>query len=433
MTSSAHRPLSDWIADLIATPTPHLGTVNGGLERQDARSMARFADGWERTGVEFPGDGGTPAFALGLRTTDGEEVVVELDDYGRPLPIDVEGVALIREVEEHWPVVRLTPEQASTLTRQPVAVRFAVLHRLVTEGAPGPRIFHTLPWERVDAFVERLLASLTPGAQTAPDWDWLGHWFSPAVSGLAGSLDQLGQGISDDDESMIRVASTALCNALSTADVERIPESTATGLVTLIDELSRRNPFLRHTADLARGRLTRAKTARHYWLETRDLLTKAAASDTATPQVVEVGDEDALMVQTTTSREGRLTVTATFPLPSGTDSDRIERTYGGVFLPLTYRLDEGDRTYWIVLRQRAKTVSGDVILDARFGRLDADAAPVGVDELGKVPPSELVSSIDAADVAGRREWNKLADRVPPSHAIAEAVRLWAARLEDHDD
>lgn len=135
--TAVHRPLSAWVSHLDGTT---LEPVNDGQDRSDARGFAHFATGWARTTAPW---GGTLALAL----TDGDATVVELDDYGRPIPVTLRIAREVERLERDWPNAH---PDAHSLAGASLPLRYWLMQRLATEGDPPDEAFAVLPWSLLD-------------------------------------------------------------------------------------------------------------------------------------------------------------------------------------------------------------------------------------------------------------------------------------------
>ncbi|MYT75209.1 MULTISPECIES: hypothetical protein [unclassified Streptomyces] len=259
-----HRPLTSWVRAAVSTSgggwTP-VGPLNEGDERTDARSLPRFASGWQRVALPLDGDG----HALALSEPATGSAVFELDDLGQPLPAGPEVARTVAALERRWPADRWEPAEAEELRAADPGLRFSLLDRMTAEGRPVPECFHILPWERVDRLAARVRAAIegagdhpAPGGTEAAGTVRLRHYFSPAGSRFTAALEQLDAALHAGDTEVRRVATTTLCTRLAGAATGRIPERTRERLTELLGAVGRADPFLSSTSELAVDRLARA-------------------------------------------------------------------------------------------------------------------------------------------------------------------------------
>ncbi|MFG3336507.1 hypothetical protein ACGFZZ_31365 [Streptomyces tendae] len=424
--TAVHRPLSDWVLRLEPAPSPGTSPINDGDERTDARSLPLFAAGWVRSTAPA-GPDRTPALALhhpGSALT-----YVELDDCGTPLPVDEAGADWIDQVEASWPRPEFAPPDLAAVTALSPEIRYLLLHRLNQEGAPPPHVFHCLPWEPVTELasaVARLLDGTEPPALSPQALD-LGHWVTPAATGVTGPLEQLHEGLTIPDPVLAARGGTALCSGLRSADPARFPDPVRAALADVVDRLASVNPFLRHAAALAATRL--AGTASNTFVTTLDAdLPKAAAAEDRTV-VRRLGDGGPLTVRAEITAGGRLTLTAELALEATAERERLLDAYGGAFVPVLVSADGRGLRYWVALEARRRWLSGALVVPAGRGRFEvtAEDAVTGLWGLSGVTPDELLPSLAGANRSGLQVWRATAERAPAGHPLHRAVRLLDGR------
>jgi hypothetical protein len=421
-----HRPLSDWVASLSPRDAS-AGAINHGAERTDARKSTRFTRGWIRRRASVAHDDAT-VYALALYNPASGETVIELDGYGSPVEVSEPGIDVVDHIENDWPDPQLNAEQLDTLRAEPAELCYLVLSRLTEEGNPGPDIFHVLPWSRVDNVIDFLLGCLerSDNFPTARDTK-MHHWFTPAVTGVIGPLEQLRYALVNGDRNGVRIGSTALCDGLRRAVVARLPVGTAERLALLVEALASDNPFLGHAARIAAARL-RGSSVQGFSVSLSSDLPSAASATSARVITEELIDGSKLSLSIRISEGGKLRITAGFGVPSGEQRELLLQSYGAVFLPVTIQSDDGRTEYWIALEVRQRGLSGTIELPAPRGRFQvtADSAPSGVHELRLVEPDALHPSL-IVDNARLRVWRDQATGLPATHPIRLAIENLGGR------
>ncbi|WP_446041143.1 hypothetical protein [Streptomyces sp. SID1121] len=439
--TATHRPLTLWVQDARPVgPGPvraaH-GPVNDGDERADARHLARFSTGWERCALPLA-DGG---HGLGLTEPATGEAVLELDDFGRPLPADPATAGAVAAIERRWPADRLERYEEAVLHDADPGLRYSLLDRLAAEGGPGPECFHVLPWERVDLIADQVTAALATGGPPTPPAVRLRHYFAPAGSRFTAALEQLASALRSGDPRLRRVATTALCARLAGAATGRMPETTRERLRLLLDAVGHEDAFLSATAALAADRLAGAFPAPYAppepggrevvrWtlpygraasVRNRFAPLASAGSTSAEDEVRRAAFTLTLNVSST----GRLYVMVTAPLDPAT-TDLLARGYDEVLL-LPVRVTgavEGHELY-VLLRPLEDRLAGDLRMTATTERdITADQAgpPLGLADLPSLDPEAvrrtLACQVRASD---RRRWRGLLERLPEGHPVRRAA------------
>ncbi|MGW9396232.1 hypothetical protein [Streptomyces sp. NPDC055642] len=420
--TAVHRPLSDWVLRLGPAPSPGASPINDGDERADARGLPLFAEGWVR-GTAPAGPDRTPVLAL--HHPDSALTYVELDDCGVPLPVDETGADLIDRLEGSWPRPGFAPADLAAVTALSPELRYLLLHRLSQEGAPPPHAFHCLPWGPVTELasaVARLLDGGEPPALSPRALD-LGHWVTPAATGVTGPLEQLHEGLTIPDPELAARGGTALCSGLSAADPARFPAPVRAALADVVHRLASVNPFLRHAAGLTADRLT--GTVSGAFVTTLDSdLPKAAAADDRTV-VRRLGDDGPFTVRAEVTAGGRLTVTVELAVEATAERERLLDAYGGAFVPVRVSAEGRGLRYWVALEARRRWLSGVLVVPAARGRFEvaAEDAVTGLWGLSGVAPDQLLPSLAGANRAGLQVWRAAAERSPAGHPLRRAVRL----------
>jgi hypothetical protein len=365
-------------------------------------------------------DGGGRTYqALGLFQPESGETVVELDNYGIPLPADGRALELIGRIEEQWPQPVLAESDLGHLMEQLPETRYLLLARLAAEGSPAPELFHILPWSDVETVCGAVLDFLRGGPAVAAQE--LGHLFTPAVSGVTGPLEQLHLGLLEADADLVRFGSTALCHGAYLADVRRLPHSTARALADVITLVGSSNPFLNHIARVAAARLTGGSPFMFVARHTRALAMHGSSADVRN-ESREFADGSPLSVVTQVNRAGTLNVAINYAVPADARREQLLESYATVFHQVMITTEEGEMRYWVPLEVRQHRLSGSMHLSAptRFD-VQADLAPVGVRELRDVAPDDLRPSVWAADNAGKAVWLNAAAGLSKTHPIKVAV------------
>jgi hypothetical protein len=246
------RPLSEWVASVPPDADPitvsDVLVPNDGNEREDARTLRRFSQGWRRVAIEvlLPPDG-VHATVLGLVSGNGLRRVMEVDDFGRPLFVSPSGARKIAELEEHWPDVPSDKDVLADLGRESPQLRSMLVSRLVTDAAvPPPWIFWLLPWDLVDAMAGSVLRGLA-GEHMDPAQP-LRHYFIVTGCRFSAALEQVHAGLAYKDSEALRVGSQDFCERLVHADIERIPPTSRVALADVTDALLRYDPSLKKIA-----------------------------------------------------------------------------------------------------------------------------------------------------------------------------------------
>jgi hypothetical protein len=429
-----HRPLCRWVARL-ATDGPGsavaLGPVNDGDDRSDARNWPSFENGWIRSRPSASRPGSSPVAALGLTSTATGETVVELDNFGRPVPVTESGLALVDRLEETWPEVpeSLTGEEWLVLSEEAFYLRYAVLRRLVDEGQPADGLFHILPWHLVDAVAESVAQNLG-GSVPAGEVIELQHWFTPAVNGVTGPLEQADAGLRVGDRRTVRRGLRAVLAGLCGEHIERIPPSTRAVLAVLVDAIVAREPVLRLVGDRARRGLVLGDSPSSAALLTAQAFTSRLAAAAAGPghrKETTVLGTDGLRVLVTRTAGRRLEIRADVDLADVLVGDVPGEAAADWFMPIEIEIVDARRTLWIALhREDVRLVGGlDLALPAKFS-VDVGGFPVMVEELASRPLQEILDSLWAGDYLTAEAWLNAAAGLSSLHPVKRATDLFEA-------
>lgn len=446
-TSPPHRPLSDWIARVrpgAPGQPPSLGRINDGDERADARTMPRFGTrSWTRTSlvVERAGSLGR---SLALRAPDGT-TVVELDDFGAPVGVSERGAALVSRLEEQWADPPAGPDVVDGLRAESLALRYFLLHRLGRETAPPPRLFHCLPWERVDAAARSALSLLhaetgtsTPAVPVPPPDGELRHWFTPAVSSLAGPLQVLEAGLRTGRTGpWYGREAASLLGGLLAARPERLPATTRRVLAELADALGESDRALRHPARLAAARLTGVGPIAPVTLR-RNLDSDFALQASSGEQRSEQGEFlEAWPVAAALTVTGSGLLLVELEIEDHPSPPARRRTDGPLCQPVTVRslgaADAGSAAsnsrYWMLLTASGGTLQGFVAVPVPSGsfEVDLDAPPVPLRFLNRVPAGELEASLPANERVTLSQWHTVIDPLDPHHPARTALTAYTER------
>ena len=416
--TAVHRPLSAWVSRLEnETLTP----VNDGDDRVDARTIEYFSRGWDRTAVQW-GYGQV----LSLTADDGT-VVVELDDYGRPIPVTGSLLNLVREIEQDWPSVdpKLLDHLISRLPTAALSLRYWLLERLAVEGDPPDDVFAVLPWYLLDRAVASVLATLGTPDQPGELVE-IRHWLTPAVRGLTGPLEQLDHGLRTGDGMIARLGAEGLLDNLRHIPLSRVPARYVAGLVPLVARLGEVDPLYRHASRVVRARLTEDERSVRNMRVTVNSALDAAANHEDVREHTEAIEDDAFRVRVDETQAGWVRVLVEVAKPR---EDGPFTHHTGVFVRLLVvpRDTPAEQRYWVALYPEGDGLVGALTFALPHGwsEIDCDSAPVGVDELASVAPEELLPSLHAGIPPSTRRWLDIADDLPPNHS----ARIAADRFE----
>jgi hypothetical protein len=424
----SHRPFSTWVVpvrlsvgDSARWEPPQ--DVNYGDERADARALPAFAAGWHRRAIAL--DIGYRS--LGLVREAPDEAVIEVDDLVRPVRVTDRGAQLISRMEDDWPDAPVSADDLAVLADEEVEVRYLVVARLAAEGHPPPALFHILPWDLVDRLADQVTAMLRGVAPLQVIA--LRHWFTPVGSRFTAALEQLDEGLREQDAAIIRIAATALCGRLLEVDPSRLPPSTRQALAGLVTALRPADGFLAFTAARAAARLTRdgdagkaAREPRVLRLGTR--LPSAADSE----EEIRTQSRDALRepftVRLTVTATGRAEITVSARLPED-QLPWVTRAYGLILVPVKVAAADGSTRYLLPLGYSDGEVSGRLNLavpPGDFVEADLDGPPIGAAEASLLNVTEVERSIRALRTRSAREmWSQLATLLPRAHPLRAVI------------
>lgn len=409
-----HRPLSDWVTRLTERG---FGPINDGIEKSDARALRTFDDNWERATTVVADREGVQHRVLALQKPETGSQVVELDDHGRPLIVTESGASAIRRIEQLWPVTSISLEDFEVLRAESREIRYFLLLRLSQEGDPEDGLFHLLPWDTVET-AARAISDLLRGGKVPDDLD-LSHWVTPAISGISGSLGQIYEGLIDERTDLVRTGSTSLCDSLRIGPLGRIPRRTSEQFVPLVEQLSGRNPFLRHVAAVVKSRIM-AEPVLHFAADFAPELPKAASEGSNRAHVERFDDGSPLTVEVRVTAAGRILVSIEYAVARSAERSDTLAIYGVMFQPVIVSSEEETAHFWVPLRERDRGASGVIELRAPRSsfRVEVDQAPVGLTEVANLEDAQISASILAA---GPEAWTAAVTLLPPGHPIASAV------------
>jgi hypothetical protein len=214
--------------------------------------MEEFDAGWTRGRAVW-----NDRSVLALRIGGDSRPVVELDDFGRPIQATQHALDVIGRAEDGWPH---STDELLELRDESIALRYWVLERLDSEGEPPDSVFALLPWNLVDEVADTVSATLRSGRSTAPVVE-LRHWFTPAVRGVTGPLEQLDHGLRTSAPDIARAGAVTLLTNLRDIPLSRIPASTRERLGELVTVLGQTTDEHRPLADVVVPRLASAESA----------------------------------------------------------------------------------------------------------------------------------------------------------------------------
>ena len=424
----SHRPLSTWVVpvrlsvgDSARWEPPR--DVNYGDERADARALPAFAAGWHRRAIAL--DIGYRS--LGLVREAPDEAVIEVDDLARPVRVTDRGAQVISRMEDDWPDASVSADDLAVLAGEEVEVRYLVVARLAAEGHPPPALFHILPWDLVNRLADQVTAMLSGAAPLQVIA--LRHWFTPVGSRFTAALEQLDEGLREQDPAIIRIAATALCGRLLEVDTSRLPRSTRQALAGLVTALRPVDGFLAFTAARAAGWLTRDGNAVKAAREPRVLrLGTRLPSAADTEEEIRTQSRDAVRepftVRLTVTATGRAEITVSARLPED-QLPWVTRAYGVILVPVRVAAADGSTRYLLPLGYSDGEVSGRLNLavpPGDFVEADLDGPPIGAAEASLLNVTEVERSIRALRTRSAREmWSQLATLLPRAHPLRAVI------------
>ncbi|WP_329167200.1 hypothetical protein OHB49_43970 (plasmid) [Streptomyces sp. NBC_01717] len=449
-TVAVHRPLSGWIAFLKPGPPdgrPAMGVINDGDERADARNMARFRTAaWARTSVITERDG-VSGRVLALRAPDGS-LVVELDDFGRPIPVSAEGAVLVAELEQRWFDLPADTATVERLRGECLELRYFLLHRMGRETTTPAELFHCLPWERVEAAAHTTALLLTPGGTASAPANRAGersaeeelrHWFTPAVISLAGPLSVLRRGLRGGRAGpWFSREAAALLTGLLTLAPARLPAPARSALSELAGRLGT-DPALHHSARLAAARLTNpvsvpveldlTLTAR---LDSDFVLRASSGAPEETGALLEQGPVTVDVAVTPGGAvvvELEISTTAASPVRPAADDGPL--CHPVLVSPVGAMAQDGAPIrYWMLLDSSGDRLHGFLAVPAPEGQFDIglDAPPVALRFLDRVPQREILASLHGNEHIGPSRWHRMIDGLPVHHPAHAALAAYEAQL-----
>ncbi|GAA1883239.1 hypothetical protein [Actinomadura bangladeshensis] len=263
--SSPHRPLSEWVAEVVLNRD---GTgswdpwaePNRGRRDSDARGEPRFRDGWQRRRILLDASGDRVGALCLIRGGTAPEVVAELTDAGVPVPVGEAAIAVVERLEEAWPDVRPEPDDLRVLAGESAALRWSLVERLRQEGDPAAEVFHVLPWELVERLAGDLCGAIDAGGGASAEV--LAHWFAPTGSAFSDAMDELNLWLRDHGTpGLADHGGIALCEELAGADLALFPARTLRALAALTRRLTAADPAMGAVGQEATTRLTSAASS----------------------------------------------------------------------------------------------------------------------------------------------------------------------------
>ncbi|MFE5138435.1 hypothetical protein ACFRDV_12275 [Streptomyces fagopyri] len=351
---------------------------------------------------------------------------MELNELAMPLVISENGVRVISRIERHWPDAAPSEAELRVLSNESVDVRRLLLARLADEGRPPAELFHLLPWH----LVGRLADNLTNALGEAERSDTgavirLRHWFRPVGSRFTASLEQLDEGVREDDRGLIRVAATSLCTRLTELDTARLPATTREALATLTDTLARDNRFLGHAAVRAATRLRHEEDRfRHPGAHMATHLVDAADTSSDVRRESNEFERPPFTLRLTVSATGRVTLSARALLTPDDDA-RLARDYGVVLLPVKIADAQSSARYWLTLQATGTYLGGSISLPiprGDFVEADIDGPPAGIADAGTLDPDEVERSVLAVTAySAVQQWQTVARSLSANHPLRDVI------------
>ncbi|WIM99858.1 hypothetical protein ACTOB_003524 [Actinoplanes oblitus] len=410
---SGHRPLSDWVATAVEDGGG-LGPINDGADREDARRLARFHDGWQRAG--FPA-AGAPTLMLGLTRAAPPQAVIELDDTGRPILVSHRALTVIREIEEAWPPDRFTSRQHAVLSTESITVRHALVDRLDSEGTPDPDVYWLLPWaDLLDEFVLQLVRALREG-EPAPAIR-LRHWFNPVGARFTAALEQLGEGVRRGDPVMTRLGAAGFLRRIQRVNAPRIPATTRTGLAELAGELARREEIHRFWGRRVAALLTEDQPGPLDRVRLSSEAPAVAATDRAGGASLETLRVPPFTVTLRLDEDYR-----TLTILVEADTELSEP----VFLPVDLSRPGDNRRFHVPVTRRLAGFAGRLELREITGghQVSVSEPALMLAEAAALTPAEVLPSLlpfrYMSDRPGRDAWARAAATLPPGSPLATTV------------
>lgn len=421
------RPLSEWVASVPAGAGAGAVVLasrlvpNDGDEREDARTLARFREGWSRTVVPVVMADGRRLQVLGLVRANGDERVIELDDVGAPVeasPSMAAGVARLEagQFDEGAWVAAL--ENASD------HLRFTLVDRVAQEiPTPPAKLFHLLPWYLVDELAKAVLSVLrgAPTRTTRP----LRHYFVPTGSLFSAALEQLHYGLVHDDSVATGEGALSLVGRLPDLEISRVPDATRSLLAALVSGVSESSIFLRATGAAALRRLIGEETTDgrdSVRIAARQLL-PAAAADAERTNVVAV-DTPAITATVGVDRGGIATVAVQMSSSklAGAIADVLIRRNGTQFIEVLVGTASLRQSYWLAVWSRRGRLAATLRVLAPADRFEVVVTGRTSDllDIASLPPELLLPSWSVADRAGARAWTEALAGLRSDHPLRKA-------------
>jgi hypothetical protein len=357
---------------------------------------------------------------LVLALTDGNATVVELDDYGHPIPVTQEHARAVERLERDWPDAY---PNSHDLADAPLTLRYWLLRRLAAEGDPPDEVFAVLPWDLLNRAVMSLLNTLDDPAAPGELIE-MRHWLTPAVGGLTGPLEQLDHGLRNNDTRVARLGASGLLDNLRHIPLSRVPAASLAALVPLVQRLGVVDPLYGHMARIVHARLV-GESAPRMSVQLNPALDAAANDEDVREHTESVADET-FTVRFDETQAGWTRVLVQVSKPTGgLFGERVD-----VFAPIRVvpRDASPEQRYWVALYPEDDKLVGVVsfALPRGWSEVDCDAVLASADDLAVEDPDVLLPSLHASIPPSARQWLEIADELPASHP----VRVAALRFEE---
>ncbi|WP_345559764.1 hypothetical protein [Nonomuraea rosea] len=348
-----------------------------------------------------------------------------MDDFGRPITASRRAVEVIDRIEQQWPVIDGgTADMFGELGRESLPLRYWLLERLDAEADPPDEVFAILPWDLLDRAVEAVAAGLEPD-RTVGELVEIQHWLTPAVRGLTGPLEQLDHGLRTGDRLIARFGANALLAGLHDLPLSRVPARSRAGLGRLVLLLEGLDPLYRHACRVAAARLAGWPEGARIRTELHSNLEAAAGTNHVREHTENLGD-DIQRIQLVETQAGWVRVTAQLVGVPAADGPLAERV--GSFLPIRITPRDGGpiRRLWIALSDDDNHLEGTITVALPQGHsaFEADAAPVGAQDLNDADPAELLASLHASTAQTALAWLDVAERLAENHPICVTARTF---------
>ena len=294
--------------------------------------------------------------------------------------------------------------------------------RLAAEGHPPPALFRILPWELVDRLADQVTAML--GGAAPLQVIALRHWFTPVGSRFTAALEQLDEGLRDQDPAIIRVRRHRLVRAPAGSGCIAVADADPPGAGPAGHRAAVGQRFPRvHGGE--GGRLTRdgdAGELRPLHVGTR----LPAAADTQ--EEIRTRSRDMLRepftVRLTVTATGRAAITVSARLPDD-QLPWVTGAYGVMVVPVRVTAAAGSTRYLLPLRHLDGEVSGRLNIAAPLvisSRPTWPGPPIGADEASLLDMTEVERSIRALRTRSDRDmWRQLGALLPSAHPLRAVI------------